>query len=68
MTPQDLEYTESHEWLRREADGTVTVGITDYAQDPLGDVVFVQNPELGRHVAKGEECGVIESVKVAALS
>lgn len=65
-TPQDLIYTDSHEWLRREADGTVTIGITDHAQDQLGDVVFVQNPELGRHVTKGEACGVIESVKAAA--
>lgn len=65
-TPESLQYTDSHEWVRREADGTLTVGITDHAQDQLGDVVFVQNPEPGRQVTKGEECGVIESVKAAA--
>lgn len=65
-TPETLQYTDSHEWVRREADGTVTVGITDHAQDQLGDVVFVQNPEPGRKVTKGEECGIIESVKAAA--
>jgi glycine cleavage system H protein len=65
-TPDDLKYTEAHEWVRQEADGTVTVGITDHAQDQLGDVVFVQHPEIGRRVTKGEECGVIESVKAAA--
>ncbi len=65
-TPDDLKYTEAHEWVRQEADGTVTVGITDHAQDQLGDVVFVQHPETGRRVTKGEECGVIESVKAAA--
>ena len=65
-TPDNLKYTEAHEWVRQEADGTVTVGITDHAQDQLGDVVFVQSPETGRSVTKGEECGVIESVKAAA--
>lgn len=65
-TPDNLKYTEAHEWVRQEADGTVTVGITDHAQEQLGDVVFVQHPETGRRVAKGEECGVIESVKAAA--
>ena len=65
-TPESLQYTDSHEWVRREADGTLTVGITDHAQDQLGDVVFVQNPEPGRQVKKGEECGIIESVKAAA--
>ena len=65
-TPENLKYTEAHEWVRQEADGTVTVGITDHAQNQLGDVVFVQNPEPGRKVKKGEECGVIESVKAAA--
>lgn len=65
-TPDNLKYTEAHEWVRQEADGTVTVGITDHAQDQLGDVVFVQHPETGRSVTKGEECGVIESVKAAA--
>jgi len=65
-TPQDLKYTQSHEWIRQEADGTVTVGITDHAQDQLGDVVFVEAPKPGRTVKQGEECGVIESVKAAA--
>lgn len=65
-TPDNLKYTEAHEWVREESDGTVTVGITDHAQDQLGDVVFVQNPDTGRRVTKGEECGVIESVKAAA--
>ena len=64
--PQDLKYTESHEWVKAETDGTVTVGITFHAQDMLGDVVFVENPAPGRKVTKGEECGVIESVKAAA--
>ena len=65
-TPDALLYTESHEWVRKEDDGTLTIGITDHAQDQLGDVVFVQNPEPGRQVKKGEECGIIESVKAAA--
>lgn len=65
-TPDDLKYTESHEWVKREPDGTVTVGITFHAQEMLGDVVFVGNPEPGRRLKRGEECGVIESVKAAA--
>ena len=65
-TPNDLKYTKSHEWIRQESDGTVTVGITDHAQDQLGDVVFVEAPKPGRTVKKGEECAVIESVKAAA--
>jgi len=65
-TPEDLKYTESHEWVRHDADGLVTIGITFHAQDMLGDVVFVENPKPGRQVKKGEECGVIESVKAAA--
>ena len=64
--PANLKYTDSHEWVRREADGTVTVGITHHAQDLLGDLVFVENPALGRKLKKGEECGVVESVKAAA--
>ena len=64
--PTDLKYTDQHEWLRAESDGTYTVGITDHAQDALGDVVFVQNPAVGRKVKQGEEVGVIESVKAAA--
>jgi glycine cleavage system H protein len=65
-TPAELKYTEQHEWLRAESDGTYTIGITDHAQEALGDVVFVQNPALGRKVTKGEEIGVVESVKAAA--
>lgn len=65
-TPDNLKYTKSHEWVRQEADGTVTVGITFHAQDLLGDVVFVESPAPGRKVRQGEECGVIESVKAAA--
>jgi glycine cleavage system H protein len=58
-------YTQEHEWLRIESDGLVTVGITDYAQDHLGDLVFVQLPEAGKAFGKGEEAAVIESVKTA---
>jgi glycine cleavage system H protein len=65
-TPDNLKYTNSHEWVRPETDGTVTVGITFHAQEMLGDVVFVESPAVGRKVKQGEECGVIESVKAAA--
>lgn len=58
-------FTQEHEWLRMEADGLVTVGITDYAQDHLGDLVYVQLPETGKELNKGEEAAVIESVKTA---
>ncbi len=64
-TPNELRYAESHEWARVE-DGLVTVGITDYAQDALGDVVFVELPEPGEPVAAPEEAGVVESVKAAS--
>jgi len=64
--PQDLRYTASHEWVRREADGTVTVGITDHAQEQLGDIVFVEAPKPGRKVKAGETVGVVESVKAAS--
>ncbi len=64
--PEHLKYTSSHEWLRRESDGTVSVGITQHAQEMLGDVVFIENPGLGRRVQQGEACGVIESVKAAS--
>ncbi len=64
--PANLKYTDSHEWARPEADGTVTVGITHHAQELLGDLVFVENPMLGRKLKKGEECGVVESVKAAS--
>ncbi|MBI5937105.1 MAG: glycine cleavage system protein GcvH [Betaproteobacteria bacterium] len=64
--PADLKYTKSHEWVRLEADGSVAVGITHHAQDLLGDMVFVENPTVGRKLAKGEECAVVESVKAAS--
>jgi glycine cleavage system H protein len=64
--PDDLKYTASHEWARLEADGSVAVGITDHAQEALGDIVFVEAPEPGRKLAKGESCGVVESVKAAS--
>jgi len=64
--PADLEYTASHEWVRREADGTLTVGITDHAQSALGDLVFIELPAQGRRLAAGEACAVVESVKAAS--
>jgi glycine cleavage system H protein len=64
--PQDLRYTQSHEWVRRESDGTVTIGITDHAQEQLGDIVFVETPQAGRKVSAGEAIGVVESVKAAS--
>jgi glycine cleavage system H protein len=64
--PADLKYTDSHEWIRMEADGNATVGITHHAQDLLGDLVFVENPAPGRKLRRGEECGVVESVKAAS--
>jgi glycine cleavage system H protein len=65
-TPNDLKYTKSHEWVRLESDGTVTVGITQHAQELLGDMVFVETPDVGRKLAQREECAVVESVKAAA--
>jgi len=64
--PAELKYTKSHEWVRDNGDGSVTVGITDHAQEQLGDLVFVEVPDVGRAVSAGEECVVIESVKAAA--
>ncbi len=64
--PAELKYTASHEWVRAEADGSVTVGITHHAQALLGDMVFVENPTAGRQLAAGEECAVVESVKAAS--
>jgi len=64
--PADLKYTTSHEWVKLNADGTVTVGITEHAQDLLGDMVFVETPVVGRTLAAGEECAVVESVKAAS--
>ena len=64
--PKELRYTDSHEWLRSESDGTVTIGITDHAQAALGDLVYVELPKSGRTVAAGEACAVVESVKAAS--
>ena len=62
----ETRFTKDHEWVRLEADGTVTVGITDHAQEALGDIVFVELPEAGREVVEGEACAVVESVKAAS--
>ncbi|MFT6916248.1 MAG: glycine cleavage system H protein [Motiliproteus sp.] len=64
--PAELKYVASHEWIRDESDGTVTIGITDYAQELLGDVVFVELPEVGAVFAVGDDMGVVESVKAAS--
>jgi len=64
--PADLRFAESHEWARLEADGTVTVGISDHAQEALGDVVFVELPEVGKVFAAEDQAGVVESVKAAS--
>jgi glycine cleavage system H protein len=64
--PADRRYTSSHEWLKRESDGTISVGITDHAQGQLGDLVFVELPAVGRAVSAGEACAVVESVKAAS--
>ena len=64
--PEDLKYTKEHEWVREEDDGTVTVGITDHAQGLLGDLVFVELPEVGARLTAGAECAVVESVKAAS--
>ncbi|SCY74601.1 glycine cleavage system H protein [Nitrosospira sp. Nl5] len=64
--PNNLKYTKSHEWVRLEDDGIVTVGITPHAQELLGDMVFVETPDIGRKLDQGEECAVVESVKAAA--
>lgn len=65
-TPDDRKYAESHEWALLEDDGTIRVGITDHAQELLGDLVFVELPQIGQSVGKGEECSVVESVKAAS--
>ena len=65
-TPNELKYASSHEWARLEEDGTVTVGITDHAQNALGDVVFVELPDVGTELNAGQEAGVVESVKAAS--
>ena len=64
--PADLQYTKSHEWIRRLPDGNVEIGITDHAQQSLGDLVFVEVPEAGRQLSAGDACAVVESVKAAS--
>ncbi|SDV48544.1 glycine cleavage system protein GcvH [Chitinasiproducens palmae] len=64
--PDDLKYTASHEWIRTEADGSLTVGITDHAQEALGDIVYLDLPEAGRKVSAGDAIAVVESVKAAS--
>lgn len=66
LIPTDVHYTASHEWVRVHPDGTLTIGITDHAQELLGDLVFVELPEVGRVLSAGEGCAVVESVKAAA--
>ena len=66
QNPPELYYAKTHEWVRREEDGTVTVGITEHAQDALGDVVYVETPEVGESIAAGDQAGVVESVKAAS--
>ncbi|PHM33264.1 glycine cleavage system protein GcvH [Xenorhabdus innexi] len=64
--PAELQYTESHEWIRSEGNGEYTVGITEHAQQLLGDMVFVDLPEIGMQVSVGDDCAVVESVKAAS--
>jgi len=64
--PGDLLFTSEHEWLRKEEDGTITIGITDHAQEALGDLVYVELPEVGQEVASGGDMAVVESVKAAS--
>ncbi|GAB4291617.1 MAG: glycine cleavage system protein GcvH [Thiohalomonadaceae bacterium] len=64
--PAELKYTKTHEWVRAESDGTVTIGITEHAQDLLGDMVFVELPEVGRRLQSDQDCAVVESVKAAS--
>ena len=66
QAPSELYYAKTHEWVRREEDGTVTIGITEHAQDALGDVVFVEMPEVGDQITAGDQAGVVESVKAAS--
>ena len=65
-TPEHLKYTETHEWVASEAEGTLAVGITDHAQEVLGDIVFLELPPVGKRYAQGAACAVIESVKAAS--
>jgi len=64
--PSQLKYTSTHEWIRNEGDGTIAVGITDHAQEALGDLVFIELPKVGRTLQAGEVCAVVESVKAAS--
>jgi len=64
--PSELKYTKSHEWIRTETDGSITVGITDHAQELLGDMVFIELPETETNYTPGDECAVVESVKAAS--
>ncbi|AOK51397.1 glycine cleavage system protein GcvH [Burkholderia stagnalis] len=64
--PAELKYTDEHEWIRTEADGTLTIGITDHAQSTLGDIVFLELPAVGKQVKAGDAIGVVESVKAAS--
>lgn len=64
--PSNLKYTQSHEWIRDEGDGVVSIGISDHAQEALGDLVFVELPEVGTALDAGDECAVVESVKAAS--
>ena len=64
--PDDLHYTKTHEWVKQDADGTVTVGISDHAQSLLGDMVFIELPEVGSEFNTGDDCAVVESVKAAS--
>jgi len=66
QVPAELKYVDTHEWLRQEDDGTITIGITDHAQELLGDVVYVELPQLGAQLAAGDTAGVVESVKAAS--
>lgn len=65
-TPANLKYAPSHEWVHQKTDGTITIGITDHAQEALGDIVFLELPAAGRQVKAGEACAVVESVKAAS--
>ena len=65
-TPEDIYYAESHEWARLEEDGRITVGITDFAQDALGDIVYIELPQIGQSLQASVEAGVVESVKAAS--
>ena len=67
MIPQDLKYTNDHEWVRVTEDNVAVVGITDFAQDQLGDIVFVEVPEVGKLYSQGESLGTVESVKTVLL-